>query len=69
MLTLHGQPYVFGGINTDHIILNTVYTSESNAWNTRAHMMTALAGHGAVVFDADTALVYAHSVRMDCGWY
>ena len=68
MLTLHGQPYVFGGLD-GLVISNTVYTFESNAWKTRTQMETTLWAHNAVVLGVDTALVYAHSAWMDCGWY
>ncbi len=39
MLTIHGRPYVFGGINVN-AVLNTVYKFDTNVWTVRANMTT-----------------------------
>lgn len=60
MITLHsdGRPYVFGGLITNNIPLNTVYTFDTtNAWIPRTPMARTLWNHNAVALDTNTALV------------
>jgi N-acetylneuraminic acid mutarotase len=58
MITLHGNAFVFGGIDNNDVVMNTVYTFDSGVWRARTPMPVTLYFHNAVAMaDTQSALV------------
>jgi hypothetical protein len=68
MITLQGQPYVFGGQNYAHTVLNTVYTFDTTSkWVQRKPMITQLWQHAAAATDTNTGMVCGGMTGLSVG--